>query len=172
MSEPEKGEGNIRRVLRERARALAVRPVEVGPGGGNGGRLYLVFDVGPDRYAVSYDYVRTVAAPREIVSLPSAPAWVVGIAHIRGRIVSVLDLNQLLGIEAQSTGPVTLVVVLGSPTMELGIGAHMVGEERIEAFARQGRRFVSGVTEEGVILLDAQAMLQSEKIIVNESIRS
>ena len=49
-----------------------------------------------------------------VTSLPNVPAWLLGIADLRGTIVSVVSLQKLLGIPNAAVSPRTKFVVLKS----------------------------------------------------------
>lgn len=57
----------------------------------------LSFTVGGELYAVDVTLVQKVARKLAITPVPSAPAEVIGIANLKGRVVTVLSLNKLLG---------------------------------------------------------------------------
>lgn len=57
--------------------------------------LFLIFQLGNDRYAVEANRVLEVLPLLEITPLPHAPKGVVGIFNLRGRPVPALDLNEL-----------------------------------------------------------------------------
>lgn len=66
----------------------------------------LAFQVGGERYAVRIEHVDHVIEARGIASLPGAPRHVLGALVSRSRVVPVLDLRQLLGLEGgRHVGP-------------------------------------------------------------------
>ncbi len=63
-------------------------------------------------YALPPAHVEHVVPTQPIVPIPGAPAHVLGVVHLRGRIVTVVDLAGLLGIEGPaSEGDPRLVVM-------------------------------------------------------------
>jgi len=57
----------------------------------------LSFTVGGELYAVDVTLVQKVARKLAITPVPSAPKEVIGIANLKGRVVTVLSLDKLLG---------------------------------------------------------------------------
>ncbi|MDF3936398.1 chemotaxis protein CheW [Pseudomonas citronellolis] len=60
-----------------------------------GGRLYLQFRLGADRYALDVHDIVEVLPLRRFKQLPEAPAWVAGLYVHRGELLPVLDLSQI-----------------------------------------------------------------------------
>ena len=58
----------------------------------------LLLPVGDDLYAVETSQVREVVAAPELTALPTAPRSVLGVFNLRGEIVPVFDLANLLGL--------------------------------------------------------------------------
>ena len=57
----------------------------------------LSFIVGSELYAVDVTLVQKVARKLAITPVPSSPSEVVGIANLKGRVVTVLSLDRILG---------------------------------------------------------------------------
>jgi purine-binding chemotaxis protein CheW len=76
---------------------------------------YVVFCLGADFFAVSTDKVSEVVQMLAITPLPNVPEWLLGIADLRGTMISVVNLQKLLGISVTAVSPRTKFVVLKSP---------------------------------------------------------
>lgn len=74
---------------------------------------HFVFRLQGRAYAVAPSSVESVAQMQRVVPVPTAGAHVQGIIHSRGRIIAVIALGALLGIDeqAQLTDSARLVVV-------------------------------------------------------------
>ena len=59
----------------------------------------LSFVTGGELYAVDVTLVQKVARKLAITPVPSAPVEIIGIANLKGRVVTVLSLNKLLGVD-------------------------------------------------------------------------
>jgi purine-binding chemotaxis protein CheW len=76
---------------------------------------YVVFCLGADFFAVSTNKVSEVIQMLAITPLPNVPDWLLGIADLRGAMISVVNLQKLLGITDTTASPRTKFVVLKSP---------------------------------------------------------
>ena len=111
-----------REVLSTRAKALAgsreqVRPEVV---------IVLSFQVGGERYGVLIEQVDHVLESRGLCMLPGAPRHVMGALVSRSRVVPVLDLRQLLGLEGGGMSDLAKVVVVDVAGDAFGIAAEVV----------------------------------------------
>ena len=61
----------------------------------------IVFTLDETRYAVAMDNVVEVDRLPAITSIPNVPAWIEGLANLRGEIISVVDLRQYLNMDTQ-----------------------------------------------------------------------
>jgi len=69
---------------------------------------WLVLRLGRGSYALHVDDVSGVAEPSRLRPVPLAPSGVLGLGQWRGRLLTVIDLPQVLG-ELPLDGPATLV---------------------------------------------------------------
>lgn len=53
---------------------------------------------------VPLDEITEVIALPRVTRIPRAPAWLRGIANVRGRLVPIIDLRELLGVAAREPG--------------------------------------------------------------------
>ncbi|QSQ27779.1 chemotaxis protein CheW [Pyxidicoccus parkwayensis] len=86
----------------------------------------LAFLVGGERYAVRIEHVDHVLEARGIASLPGAPRHVLGALVSRSRVVPVLDLRQLLGLEGGGMSDLGKVVVVEVGEECFGLAAQEV----------------------------------------------
>lgn len=98
--------------------------------------LFLLFQLGRDRYAIAADTVAEVIPAVRVKALPGAPRGVAGLCDYRGRAVPVVDLSALaLGRPAHAALSTRLVLVHypapGGPPRLLGLLAeHATGTLR------------------------------------------
>ncbi|PTL77386.1 chemotaxis protein CheW [Vitiosangium sp. GDMCC 1.1324] len=110
-----------REVLAERARALAESRHEER----RETVSVLAFRVGGERYAVPIDAVDHVLESKGLCPLPGAPRHVLGALVSRSRVVPVLDLRQVLGLEG-GVSDLTRVVVVEVSEEFFGLAAEEV----------------------------------------------
>ncbi len=96
------------RILQERAAAVARAREE----GRVEGMPVLAFKVGGERYAVEVGTVFQVVDAAGLTPLPATPAWVLGAILARTRVVPVIDLRALLGLQGGGMSDLSKVVVL------------------------------------------------------------
>lgn len=58
----------------------------------------VVFAIGDARYGVEITSVREIVSPEKVTMVPGAPAQVIGITSLRGRLMPVVCLASCLGI--------------------------------------------------------------------------
>lgn len=167
-----------KRVLEERARALAREPVRAESA--DEWIEMVEFTLAHERYAVASEYVREVYPLEDLTPLPCTPPFVLGIANLRGEILSVIDIKRFFDLPEKGLTDLNKVIVLESADMVFGIVADAIsGVRRILRADIQpslptltGIRedYLQGVTAERVVVLDAEKLLNDEKLIVNEQV--
>ena len=165
-----------RQVLRSRARSLAREPEVAGTSAQT--RTVVEFSVTHDRYLIESQYIREILPPRGLQPLPGTPRFVLGLIHIRGQILSVIDLKKFFDLPEKGLSNLDKVIVLRAGNMELGIVADeilAVRQVALEAIqpclpTLTGIRadFVKGVTPDLSVLLNVEKLLSDERIIVDE----
>jgi purine-binding chemotaxis protein CheW len=168
------------RILRERAGKLASIPT-AGPAEAEIVNA-LRFLLGAGTYAFENRNVREVLPLPLVTPLPCVPAFVRGIINVRGRIVSILDLEKILGLPDRVTSAAASVIILRSPDLEFGLPAdEILGlaaiplsilQPSLPTLTEAGARYVKGVTAEGLVLLDAAKMMADRNLLVDEVVVS
>ncbi|ATB44047.1 chemotaxis protein CheW [Cystobacter fuscus] len=172
QSDPEQEQA----VLDERARRLS-RTAE--PTAAPGHQLELVlFHVDEQDYALETRFVREVLRTSEQrVLLPGAPPQLRGVTLLHGEVLAVVELAPLFGRPAPTQhGP---VLVLGLNRAELGLRVDHVQEVLSltrdsllpppAALNGQERTLVSGITREGIIVLEGEALLGDGRLFFDLS---
>ena len=88
-------QARVEEKLAARAKLLRHRTAAVEP---ESRRLFLAFHKGSQRYAIPVDEVLEVQALEHFSPVPRAPAFLPGVVHWRGGILTLLDLGKLLEI--------------------------------------------------------------------------
>jgi purine-binding chemotaxis protein CheW len=73
---------------------------------------FVVFFLDDELFAVSANQVTEVVRPLSMTTLPNSPAWLYGIANLRGEIISVLNLSKIYGKNALPISSKSKVIVL------------------------------------------------------------
>jgi purine-binding chemotaxis protein CheW len=164
----------IRTILQKRARELAkpaptedktVRLVEI-----------VEFKLGAEHYAFASAEVREVFNLTEITPLPSLPPFVLGVTNVRGRILSVVDIRRLLEFGDAGLTNLNRAIILSSAGMEIAVLAdEVVGvyasdsakwQKTIPTLVGKREAYLGGVTVDGVVVIDAEKLLQSKDLLV------
>jgi two-component system chemotaxis response regulator CheV len=97
------------------------------------GLVCLLFENQKQRFALELRYVDEIVLPRPVVPVPMAPPFVGGIINLRGRVITLLSLMELMNLEGEAEPPEAMVV-LKIPGMELCLSAErIVGIEKLQA---------------------------------------
>lgn len=163
----------VGRLLAARARELAA-PLE--PERATGELLdHLVVAAAGGRFAVPAAYVGAVLPLGRVTRLPGTPPFVLGLAHHRGDVVSVLDAGRLLGVSGARPPEGGFLVLLQEGEMRFGLavedvpGVEALGQDEVEpvpAGSGWGGAYASGVAPGGLVVLDAARLLGDEALIV------
>lgn len=161
------------------ARAKLISGDRLVPNEPTGDELSVVeFSLSPERYAVEEQHVGEVLLLKELTPIPGAPDFVAGIANIKGRILSVLNLKIFLGITAKGITELNRIIILKNNRMEFGILTDSIlgirnfpsGQFTRKPDTLQGTaaEYIKGITSDGLILLDSERMLSAQTITINQ----
>jgi purine-binding chemotaxis protein CheW len=165
-------------ILKARARLLAQEPPKAALAGTF---LEIIeFRLASETYGIESMFVREIHTLRDFTPLPGVPAFVIGIANIRGQIISVVDLKKFFNLPDKGLGELNKVIIIRNKRMEFGIladavlGTRSVPLEAIQAppatVTGIGAEYLKGITGARIIVLDAQKILDDGKMIVNETV--
>ncbi len=160
------------RILEDRARALAKTP----PAAPGPSLEVIEFSLAYERYAIETAWVREVYPLREYTPLPGTPEFVLGIIHLRGHVLSVLDIKKFFELPDKGISDLSKVIVLADGAMEFGILADRVDGVRplprdeiqppLPTLTDLRAEYLIGVTARHEIVLDGRRLLNDPKIIV------
>ena len=166
----------LRAVLRSRAAALA----KTGPKIREKQDVLKIieFHLAGENYGVELEFVREVQPLKDFTPLPGAPPFVLGIINLRGEILSVVDLKKFFSLPERGLGELNKVIVIRNQRMEFGILADVVlGTRKITVDELNpapptvtgiGAEYLKGVTLDRLIIVNAQRILNDDKIIVQQ----
>ncbi len=151
-----------------------------------------IIRLGRELYGLEVQYVRDVALVRAITHVPRVPPWVAGLVVQRGHIVSVIDLQRFIGVEAASRPddgqpPGSQLVNIQTTDMEVALlvdevlGLEVIPIDQLHPIesAPHGFRIelVRGAAQRPaahaddlVIVLSVPALLSDGRLIVNEAL--
>lgn len=153
--------------------ALARRAVE------RGARTeFLAFRMADEIYAVPISYVKEILKLPPLTEVPRAPADVMGVISVRGRIVTVRDLRRRLRLSESVPSRRSRILLAELPTDQGGGGervglfvdevlhVYRLAEEEVESAANvlggELAEYVAGIGRQGaemIILIDLRTIL-------------
>jgi purine-binding chemotaxis protein CheW len=147
---------------------------------------YLVFTLAGLDYAVSTASLLEVSRLSSITSVPNVPPWVLGVANVRGDIVSMVDLGAFLGLtQTFASVPDGRVLVVRTISQEImaGLlvekvkGLRLISGDRITvpaaSFENRLSPFMRGVSDiDGrlLVFLDLDRLLLSAEMLQVEPV--
>lgn len=164
-------------ILTERAKSIAGKNFNKTPLTGE--TITVVeFLLAPESYAFEEKYVTEVLTLKEITSIPGTPSFVMGVINLRGRIVSIVNLKSLFNLKERGLTELNKVIILKNEKMEFGILADSITGNKTIALNTIspppltidsiGAEYISGVTPDGLILLNAINLLSGKQIIIKK----
>lgn len=168
---------NMHEILKVRAKETA-RPMEKTVSGG--GFDVIRFGVGNETYAIEAEVLSEVQRYREPTPVPYLPEHMLGIVYVRGRFVSVIDLKRFLEIGGVSKDDAHSILLLDDGKMEFAIVVDEVfGERKLasdavqpvtQGFVLKRQDLVTGVTEDGTVVLDARRLLKEPSMLIHQEV--
>lgn len=162
----------VRAVLEDRARQLARQEADAQEGAGE---EVLTFRLGESGYSLPIWSVREVYPLKSYTPLPVMPPFVVGLVNLRGRLLTVLDIRPLLGLQRTPVRPDSFLLRVGTDDLEVGLLIDSVVEVRrsdaltapaLSTLAGQGLPWVRGVDQRLTLLLDPVLLLADPRLTI------
>lgn len=140
----------------------------------------VAFDLAAEQYAVEFLFVQEVCALKLLTRVPCTPAFIAGIINIRGNILSVIDLKNLLCLPQGELTNAARILILADHNTEMGViadgvsGIRTVRRSELQpgvAGLDGGRReYLQGIGPHRLIVLHARAMLADRKLLVQDEL--
>ena len=138
----------------------------------------VVFMIGTEEFGVEITNVQEIISMTSITRIPQAPNYVRGIINLRGRIIVVLNLNVIMGMESKEQDENTRIVVANIGETVMGFIVDSVSEvirlpeKSIEPApaviaSKIGTEYVRGVgklEDRLLILLDLDKVLSANEL--------
>jgi len=133
----------------------------------------LEFNIAGQDCALELRWLREVRPLRGVVELPHAAPGVIGVAHVRGRMLALLDIAPLLGLPAGRVPAEGALLVVGAEAPAFALAADGVGalrgiaprdvEHRSAPLAAVRPDSAIGITASGHLLLDGAWLIRNFK---------
>ncbi len=140
------------------------------------------FLLAAEKYAFESAHVREVYPLKDFSPIPCTPPFILGLANVRGRMVSVIDIKKFFDLPEKGLGQLNKIIILRHDEMEFGILADAVLGVRsiplnliqppLPTLSGIRAEYLRGVTKEGLAILDAARLLADKKIVVYEQVET
>jgi purine-binding chemotaxis protein CheW len=170
------GKEERRRILRSRAAKLALVPEEK-----TGDRSYfevVEFALGKERYAIDSIHIRQIDPLHDFTPLPGAPPFVLGLANLRGQILSIINLKKLFDLPEKGLSDLNKVLVVQGRDIQMGILADAILGVRslchedlnnsLPLLTGIRTEYLRGIAQDSLVVLDAAKILGDRKFAVND----
>ncbi len=143
------------------------------------GEQHVVFNLAETEYAVPIESMIEIGEPLTTTPVPNVPEWVLGVANLRGDILSVVDLRVFLGLPPRYQGEESRMLVMQSSDKEIST-CLIVDDVRGIRYLQMDRlakhtvpatdvmaQFIDGVLkqdESEIMVLDIDRLLLSERM--------
>ena len=137
----------------------------------------LTFSLAGEEYGVDILTVREIRGWTRVTRIPQTPAYVLGVLNLRGAIVPVMDLRLRFGLERESYGDNTVMIVVAVAERLFGIVVDAVSDvvdidmAAIRPVPDMGAvvdtRYLKGLAthvERMVMLLDVEKLMRPEDV--------
>ena len=91
-------------------------------------RQLVVFELANERYGVDIDTVREIIRMQDITHVPNSPDYVDGVTNLRGKVIPVVNLRKLFGLEPGEVTSETRIVVVEIDGEDIGVCVDAVAE--------------------------------------------
>lgn len=124
--------------------------------------------IGEVQLAIETLFVLAAVPTPPIINLPRAGAQVEGLSLVRGQLLPIFNLLELMKLGADGAEHHSLLAILGVDSPEVGFSVdevlpsrtiHLDEVRELDAGDASSPRFVQGITNEGMTVLDGQALL-------------
>jgi purine-binding chemotaxis protein CheW len=172
-------EEDRRRILKERARTLAVKDEQQSV---HASEVLYVFEftLQNEQFAFDTKFVREVIAARKVATVPCTPPFISGVLNLRGEIITVLDTKRLFGFSSTGVLPTSKIIIVSDGHAQVGylvdavVGVTKIVKQDIQpppaTISGPHARYIAGVTNAPLILVDFEALSTDPGIIVEEEV--
>lgn len=164
-------------ILKERAKKLAQGQAVEDKGASI---EVVVFNLGNERYGLESIYIKEVYPLKDLTPLPNVPSFVLGMITVRRKLLSVIDLKIFFDISTENKIQNSKIIILEGHDMEFAISTDGIKgilfipvqslQTSLPTLTGIRQEFLKGITVDGLIVLDGEKLLTSQRLIVNEPI--
>ncbi len=169
-------EAQLRRSILKRRAVKLARPLDkpVNPPGAQ----YVIFVLSQQKFAFDVKYVEEVFQIKSILPVPGTPPYLVGIASLRGSLISILDLRHLCNLHEKAVMGSDKTLIVKTNDVRVGVmtdevvGLEFIPDDELQRkspiVSHIPQRFVGGIGRDGTIILSCEDLFSMETLEVNE----
>lgn len=153
----------------ERARQYAALMTPEVPTKNQDHRHILVFEIDHIRYGIDVVMVFNVQTLDHVRRVPNLPSSYQGIIHVRGQLISVLDLHSLLDMPIERPQTRDEVIIFRHRSHIIALSAHYVEGVRVVSKADINAihvGYAQGITRDQVLILDIDYLIDHEHFVL------
>lgn len=91
---------------------------------------FLCFCLGNEEFGVDLHYVKQIVQPLPITFVPRTKSYFLGVISVRGGVVTLVDLRQLLGLDPAKTDKLSRILLIQSQDEQVGLLVDKVTQVR------------------------------------------
>ena len=138
----------------------------------------IAFSRGDHRYGIELSFLSEIRPVTRCTPVPGVPPFYIGVIHVRGDIIAVLDIAVLFGREPGPAEGEQFAIVVSSGDVTAGLLADSVDDVHdllpgrihppLTTFTDRRERYISGLRQDGVSILDVDKLLHDERLWVRQ----
>jgi purine-binding chemotaxis protein CheW len=138
---------------------------------------FVAFRIENQVYAFRIEQIQEIVILSQVTRTPQVPAYVEGVANLRGSIIPIINLRKLFGLEPKPIDDETQTIVVNVGTRTIGCTVDMVtqvvriNQDAIhaapETVTAHGAHYISGfarVADQLIVLLEVEELLDPQKL--------
>ena len=144
-----------------------------------GTEQFVLFSLGEQMFAAPLANVFELSLPPDLIIVPNTPQWMLGVANLRGEIMSIVDLRGFLNMEQESYKKASRMIIAQTHDKEMMVGLIVdringikyFSIDEIQPFQQQSPEQVEAYLKGAcahedtmVTFLDFEQLLQSAKM--------
>ncbi|MBE9527189.1 MAG: chemotaxis protein CheW [Proteobacteria bacterium] len=141
-------------------------------------QTYFEVALGKDeRYGIVRDFADEVFSVESITKVPFTPSFIAGVISLRGEMITVLDLNEMFGLDNCFGSEYVQIILVSYSGMTVGLKVNSIEREAVYvdselASTLPGKKgfkqnYIKGIHQGKVALIDLEEILSDTDIIVD-----
>jgi purine-binding chemotaxis protein CheW len=136
------------------------------------------FRLGSQIFGGAIESLSEIQPFHEVTPMPCVPPFILGLINVRGVLLPLLDLRQLLDSPPGAAGRSDQILVVDAAGMTVGfpvdavLGVAEISLESLQSATGEAigmkTEFVRGITEQNLIVLDFEKILSNEALLIYE----